>query len=155
MHRVLPGQSAGAVQGLVHQRLLQVPALVPEPQGAFAVLQGLPMPPPLPAEPPVPPVPPQNSGNAQALLPLSSSTQQLLLHSEFVVQRKEQKAPRSGKFTHRAWSAAKSQHSPLLPHCRGSPVGIQPPAPALPAALPPVPPPPVPPTDGVLDSSTS
>ena len=102
MHQVLPGQSIDDVQGLVHQRPLQVPLLGAEPQVPDPV-QGLPIP-PLPAAPPVPALPPapQNSGNAQALFPLSSSTQQLLLHSEFMVQREEQKAPRGGKFTHRA-----------------------------------------------------
>jgi hypothetical protein len=105
MHQVLPGQSIDDVQGLVHQRPLQVPLLGADPQVPVP-LQGLPIP-PLAPPPPVPPVPavppaPQNSGNAQALLPLSSSTQQLLLHSESMVQLEEQKAPRGGKFTHRA-----------------------------------------------------
>jgi hypothetical protein len=170
MQKVLPGQSTDLVQGFVHQKPLQVPVLVPEPQAAPDVLHGLPIPPPLPAAPPTPPVPPvpsQNSGNAQALLPLSSVAQQLLPHSELVVQREAQNAPRSGKFTHEARLAENSQHSLLAAHCLVLAVGMQPPEPPLPAVpaevpaepaavppAPPVPAPAAPPDDGV-DSSTS
>jgi hypothetical protein len=87
MHQVsAPGHSSELAQIIVHQLPLQVPV---GPHGASTVVHGSPM-------------SMQNSGNAQAVPPPWSVTQQLVPQSAALAQRPAQNEPRPGKSTHEA-----------------------------------------------------